>query len=93
MQLQDCVLGARLQLQHCFWRCAQCSHLSALVRPAPPARPFWPAIARGCVLLHVNILPVLPCPGGRVLIQLDPQKAALTFLAMHLLHIPKLDLL
>ena len=82
-----------MQLQHYLWRGAHYSHLSALVRPTPPARPVWPAIARGCVLLHVNISPVLPCTVGRILIQLDSQKAALTLLAMHLLHKPKLDLL
>jgi len=82
-----------MQLQHYLWRGAQYSHLSALMRPAPPARPVWPATARGFVLLHVHISPVLPCPGGRVLIQLDSQKPALTFLAMHLLHLPKVDLL
>ena len=29
------------------------SHLSALVRPAAPAKPCWLAIVRGCALLHV----------------------------------------
>ena len=74
-------------------RGARQSHQSALVRPAPPVRPFWPATAGGCVLLYVHISPVLPCPGDRVLIQLDSQKAALTLFAMHLLHLPKVNLL
>ena len=80
-----------MQLQHYLWRGAHYSHLSALVRPAAPARPCWPAIARGCALVHVHISPVLPCPGGRVLIHLDSQKPALTFLAMHLLHVAKVE--
>jgi len=35
----------------------------------------------------------LPSTWGGVRIQLDPQKPALAFLAMHLLHIPKLECL